>query len=330
MLSDITSDRHDLPRCGHCGAPLDGRFASCPSCNALAIDSLDVRPVTASPLKVPLSHTPPLAASGLPVPKVWNSPSRALTDPYYFTPETPVTVPLYQRLRRPLVVGASMVVVTSAVYLGFIHSNDTVVGTPIAVSGRVTTQPGKPPPAAVVVQRAAPVRATPTPPPVVVVAPAPRRAAATAIATASPVAKHNMGTQISSQQGKPRADVSKHLKAAHADLVENNLSATKARLAAAISVDPDNRDALRMRSTLTEREQQRDAMLSLARGCGYIARWDCVRHNAGNALQVDTSSKEAQRLVTQAARESELAIAVPSEPVAAPEPDDHVMPVNHH
>jgi hypothetical protein len=265
----------------------------------------------------------------LPVPKVWNSSSRALTDPYHFPPDPPVTVPLRQRLRRPLVLGASMVAVTSAVYLGFIHSNDTIVGTPIAVSGKVTTQPVKQPPAAVVVQRAAPAPAPRTapmpPPPVVVVAPAPRR-----VVAAAPLAKHNPGSQISSQQDKPRVDVSKHLKAAHADLVENNLSATKARLAAAASVDPDNRDALRMRATLTEREQQRDALLSLARGCGYIARWDCVRRNAGNALQVDASSKEAQRLVTQAVRESELASFTPSEPVAAPEPEDRPTPVNHH
>lgn len=325
MLSDMTSDLHDFPPCGHCGAPLGGRFAFCPACNAGPVDSLDVCPGTASPLKVPLSHTPPMLVPPYRAPKLWRAPSRALAHPYDSMSEGPVTIPVYQRLRRPLVQGASMIVVASAVYLGFIHSNDTSVGTPIAVSGKITTQPVTPPPqVAVHAQRAGPVHAAPMPP-AVVVAPAPRR-----VATASSNAAHNLGSQISSQQDKPRVDVSRHLYAARADLVENNLSATKARLAAAISVDPGNRDALRMRATVTEREQQRDALLNLARGCGYIARWDCVSHNAGNALQVDASSKEAQRLVTLAARETGLAIVTPSEPAPAPEPADPTISINHH
>ena len=51
--------------------------------------------------------------------------------------------------------GASVLVVASAVYLGFIHSNDSVEGTPIAVSGKVKTQNAEPPLA--VAQRSAPV-----------------------------------------------------------------------------------------------------------------------------------------------------------------------------
>ncbi|MEW9582797.1 hypothetical protein [Paraburkholderia sp. DGU8] len=54
------------------------------------------------------------------------------------------------------------------------------------------------------------------------------------------------------------------------------------------------------------REQERDALLSLARGCGYVGHWTCVSRNAGTALQIDTSSKEARRLVTLATQETAL------------------------
>jgi hypothetical protein len=123
--------------------------------------------------------------------------------------------------------------------------------------------------------------------------------------------------------------VSRHLRAARANLQENNLAATKTRLAAAIAAQPDNRDALRMRSTVSTREQQRDALLSLARGCGYIGRWTCVSRNASTALEIDASSKEAQRLVTLATRESELQIAPPVEtpPELMPDPRDLIT---HH
>ena len=85
-----------------------------------------------------------------------------------------------------------------------------------------------------------------------------------------------------------------------------------------------------MRTTLAEREQQRDALLSLARGCGYIARWGCAWHNAANALQVDSSSKEAQNLVSLAMRESELASAWPTAPAPEPTPDERSPAISHH
>lgn len=112
---------------------------------------------------------------------------------------------------------------------------------------------------------------------------------------------------------------------------QSNLSATKARLKAAIAAQPDNLDALRMRSTLSEREQQRDSLLSVARGCEYIAQWACVWHNAGNALLVDSSSGEAKRLVEHAMRESELASAAPADPAPAPAPlHEESNPTIHH
>ncbi|MFM0629077.1 hypothetical protein [Paraburkholderia xenovorans] len=322
----------------------------------------------------------PLVDSRLPTRKIWNPSSRALVNPYEFIEEPVVAESAYQRLRQPLVLGASVLVVTSAVYLGFIHSNDSEVGTPIAVSGKVRTQnapplvvipqkptaavaqrsaPATPPkpaiivaqkPAAVATQksatvatqkpatviapkpaatvaaaaRSAPVRSPPVPPPAAT-PPLSRR-----VASVGPEAKRNPGGQSGGNPpDQPRADVSRHLRAARANLQQNNLSATRVRLAAAIAAQPDNRDALVMRSTVSQREQQRDALLSLARGCGYIARWTCVSHNAGTALQIDSSSKEAQRLVTLAQRETELQMPPPAEPAPEPPPDTRDVATHH-
>ncbi|ACD15256.1 hypothetical protein [Paraburkholderia phytofirmans] len=402
MLSDLTSDQHDPFRCGHCGVPLPGRFTPCPSCHRRPADSFGVRPAPPASLKVPLSSplddSQPLVDSRLPARRIWNPSSRALVNPYEFVEEPEVAVSAYQRLRQPLVLGASALVVTSAVYLGFIHSNDSNVGTPIAVSGKVKTQNVAPlvvpqKPAATVAQRPAPAApqkpaivavqkpaavavqkpaAAATQKPATVVAqkpviapsaatqkpavtasaqratttttiaavrPAPLRSppippADTApplsrrVASVGPEAKRNPGGQSGNAPEQPRADMSRHLKAARANLQQNNLSATRARLAAIIAVQPNNRDALNMRSTLNTREQQRDALLSLARGCGYIARWACVSHNAGTALRIDASSKEAQRLVTLAQRETELQIPPPVEP--APEPAPDIRDVSNH
>jgi hypothetical protein len=455
----------------------------------------------------------------MPVRKAFKPSSRALLNLYDTVEDVEAVVvapPLRQRLRRPLVVGASILVAASAVYLGFVHGDDLRVGTPVEVSGKVQTQNGGPlavvpqkevnagvrkpatvvaqkpavvvaqkpvtaaaqppaiavtqkpatvvaqppavvvaqkpatavaqPPAVVVAQKPATVVAQPpavavaqkpptavtqtlasaiAQPPALVVsqtlasaiaqppaivaaqkpaatvaqppaiavaqkpttpiaqppaiaaaqkpakdaiqkpatvvvaqqqqpaaiatarsapvaaAPAPQPAArrATAVASVAPVTSI---ASINPDSGrtpairttpnppdKPPVDVSRHIRAARAALQANNLSATKARLAAAIAAQPNNRDALTMRSTVHTREQQRDALLSLARGCGYIARWACVGHNAGIALSIDSSSKEAQRLAALATRETQLQMPPPAEPVAepAPEPRD---PNGHH
>ncbi|MFL9865173.1 hypothetical protein PQR67_13425 [Paraburkholderia fungorum] len=350
MLSDITSDEHDFPQCGHCGALLADRFTPCPSCNARPLDSLGTRSAPPAPLNIPLPGSGALFGPQLPVRKIWRPTSRALVNPYDVVEEAQVTARLTQKLRRPLAMVMSLVVVTSAVYLGFIHTNEGEISPPIAVSGKVTAQNATPPRAlraplaplaplvlaqrsapvfaaqqpasAALASRTAPVRSLPIPQPVTG-PPAARRV----VAVASTGSKRNPA----SPADKPRVDVSKQLRAARANLQQNNLAATRTRLAAAIAAQPDNRDALSMRTTLAEREQQRDALLSLARGCGYIARWGCAWHNAANALLLDSSSKEAQNLATLAMRESELASALPP-PAAAPEtaPEDRNAVISHH
>lgn len=411
MLSDITSDQQDYPRCGHCGVPLSGRFTRCPSCHAHPVDTLDAHPAP-PPLKIPLDPPPSTIDARLPARRIWRPSPRALANPYDVVEEPVVAAPPHQRLRQSLVMSGSVLVVASAVYLGFIHSNDSGVGPPIGVSGKVKTQDVVPPiavvphpaaplpnrstavtaqrpaivasqhspaatgqrpvnettqrpaivtaqrapaantqrstaaneqrptiaatshtpttttqrPTVIASQRAAAVRLPPLPPanpPL----PAPRRVAAAAPETTRTAGNTSNSGGNAPDRSRPD-DVSRHIKAARFDLQQNNLSATKARLAAAIAVQPGNRDALNMRSTLNTREQQRDALLSLARSCGTIARWTCVRHSAGSALQIDSSSKEAQRLVMLAARESEPAFTLPAPSVPDPVPDTPLD--NHH
>ncbi|MFM0205142.1 hypothetical protein PQR53_35575 [Paraburkholderia fungorum] len=365
MLSDVTSDQHDYPQCEHCGAPLAGRFTPCPECNARPVGTLGVRHAPPSPLNVPLDDPQPMLPTRLITPRIWRPSSRDLINPYAVTEEPQVAVSVLQRLRQPVALSVSVLVVASAVYLGFLHNDDSVDGTPIAVSGKVTTQNVKPPmavaqrppPVAVtqrpsplaVTQRPTPIAAAQRPPPVavaqrpapVVVAQRPARSppipppaaplpAARRVVTASAEAKHNPGGQPNPVPNKLSVDASKQIRSARANLQQNNLSATKARLAAAIAAQPDSPDAQAMRATVAQREQQRDALLSVARGCSYVGRWACVWLKAGDALLVDSSSKEAQSLVSLAMRESELASAWQPAPAAETTPDERSIAISHH
>jgi hypothetical protein len=141
--------------------------------------------------------------------------------------------------------------------------------------------------------------------------------------------QHSPANQPISPADKLRADASRNLKAARSSLQANNLSVTKKRLAAAVAAQPGNRDAQRLRSAVSTREEQRDAFLSLARGCGYVGHWTCVSHNAGNALEIDSSSKEAQRLLTMATQRSELQIPPTVEAPPEPPPPPHDL-ITHH
>ena len=350
MLSDMTSDQRDSRQCGHCGAPLAGRFTRCPSCHARAadtldsLDSLDTRFAPPRSLNVPLHDSSPIVTTPLSARGIWRPASRALVNPYDIAEEPVVALSAYQRLRQPVAISASALVVASAVYLGFIHGDDSSVGTPVVVSGKVTMQAAEAPiaaarPAVVIAQQPAAARAVPVRPPPVspqVASPPPppsppaRRviAAAPAIA-AMPPPQRTPSTKTNDQPDKLRTDVSRHLKAARASLEQNNLSATKARLAAAVAAQPANRDALNLRTAVNTREQQRDALLNLARACGYVSRWACMWRNASNALQVDSSSKEAQRLATLAMHESAFENTPPAEPAAEPTPEIR-SPSNHH
>ena len=107
------------------------------------------------------------------------------------------------------------------------------------------------------------------------------------------------------------------------------MSAAKAHLAAAIAAQPDNREARRLRATVHTLEQQRDALLSLARSCGSIGHLACTSRDAGIALQIDSSSKAARRLATNAMRESELQIEPQADTVTGPLPAMRYVSTHH-
>ncbi|MGF6634542.1 hypothetical protein OKW39_001693 [Paraburkholderia sp. MM6662-R1] len=132
-------------------------------------------------------------------------------------------------------------------------------------------------------------------------APTPR---GTALASTSTNSNTDTMAAPLTQADKQRADAERNLKAAHGYLRRGNLAATRARLAAVITAQPDNRDARSMRAQVSTLEQQRDALLSLARGCSNVGHWECASHNANEALRIDSSSKAAQRLVALASHES--------------------------
>jgi hypothetical protein len=313
-------------------------------------------------LTVRLTDARPPKARRLPMRRVWD-PSRALANPYAVVEDAAIVQSTYQRMREPLALAASALIVASAVYVGFIQSKDSDEDVePLTVSGAISRQKSVTP--VLAVQRpetAAPARSTavtaaprsdmaPTLPTALTAelpassslsarrtAPAVSAAAAisaapaaSGVAIASAQAKRNPGaTPPITAEEKARADLSRHLRAARASLQENNLSATKARVAAAIAVQPQSRDAQNLRAAVNTREQQRDALLSLARGCGQIARWDCVSLNAGSALGIDSSSKEARHLMTLAVQESALASARTIEPAPEAAPDTRDINLHH-
>ena len=84
---------------------------------------------------------------------------------------------------------------------------------------------------------------------------------------------------------------------AHDGLDRNDLRAARSGVYWALSMQPDNRDALLLKQDLVSRERARDAALKEARSCAGQERRQCVWQNANNALSIDSSSTEAQTLV---------------------------------
>ncbi|HEX3380879.1 MAG TPA: hypothetical protein VHU21_13950 [Paraburkholderia sp.] len=175
-----------------------------------------------------------------------------------------------------------------------------------------TAHTAAPPPVIATAATAAPT----TTPRATISAPTPRGTTVASINTNTNITTDTPPAPLT-QADKLRADAERNLKAAHGYLQRGNLSATKARLAAVITAQPDNRDARRMRAEVSTLEQQRDALLSFARGCGNVGHWDCASHNANEALRIDSSSKAARRLVTLASHESAWQTMEPSEEVPA-------------
>jgi hypothetical protein len=87
------------------------------------------------------------------------------------------------------------------------------------------------------------------------------------------------------------------LSRAHDGLDRNDLHTARSGVYWALSMQPDNRDALLLKQDLVSRERARDAALKAIHSCSGQDRRQCVWQYASNALSIDSSSKEAQTLV---------------------------------
>ncbi|WP_395068121.1 hypothetical protein [Paraburkholderia silvatlantica] len=95
-------------------------------------------------------------------------------------------------------------------------------------------------------------------------------------------------------------DVASNLASARLNLDKNTLWPARRALTSVLAVEPDNPEAQQMQGDLVAREQQRDALIGEARQCAHERQWACVRQDAGHAVEVDASSREARHLLTLA------------------------------
>ncbi|MCP3726418.1 hypothetical protein M3I53_25370 [Paraburkholderia sp. CNPSo 3272] len=118
------------------------------------------------------------------------------------------------------------------------------------------------------------------------------------------VAQENAPT-VSRPAAAPRyasahPDVTSNLASARLNLDKNNLWPARRALTSALAVEPGNPEAQQLQADLVAREQRRDALIGEARQCEHERQWACVRQDAGHAMEVDASSREARHLLTLA------------------------------
>ncbi|SAK61270.1 hypothetical protein AWB77_02115 [Caballeronia fortuita] len=89
---------------------------------------------------------------------------------------------------------------------------------------------------------------------------------------------------------------------AHDGLGKNNLQLARSGILWALSLQPNNPEALRLRQDLLSREAARNAALKAARSCVVQERAMCAWQNANSALSIDSSSNEAKGLVARSMR----------------------------
>jgi hypothetical protein len=82
-------------------------------------------------------------------------------------------------------------------------------------------------------------------------------------------------------------------------LGKNNLQLARSGIFWALSLQPDNPEALRLKQDLLSRERARNAALKAARSCVVQERAMCAWQNANTALSIDSSSNEAKGLVAR-------------------------------
>ena len=91
--------------------------------------------------------------------------------------------------------------------------------------------------------------------------------------------------------------ISLALARAHGGLEKNDLRMARSGVYWALSLEPDNREALVLKQDLISRERARDAALKAARSCVVQDQRQCAWQNANSALAIDSSSTGAKALV---------------------------------
>ncbi|WP_321899620.1 hypothetical protein [Paraburkholderia heleia] len=104
-------------------------------------------------------------------------------------------------------------------------------------------------------------------------------------------------------------EVARNLASARLNLDKNTLWPARRALSSVLAVEPGNPEAQQMKADLVAREQQRDALIGEARQCAHERQWACVRQDAGHAVEVDASSREARHLLTLASAGHEPGVA---------------------
>ena len=113
---------------------------------------------------------------------------------------------------------------------------------------------------------------------------------------------HVSGNAVPASNGdtNARSRVARELAIARSNLGRNSLWPARRAIMSALAAQPGNSGAQQMQAELAPREQERDSLLGHARQCARAGQWGCVREYARRAASVDTSSREAKRLLARA------------------------------
>ena len=266
--------------CARCGGKAPRPNLSCPHCGAPARFVFGDR--------VPTARKPGAAAHGAPNgrldlppnPPPWprqNASSFASNDAVY--PDDEVRPPpRHDTGRRGMKKGAVLTLAVAFVFIGsglsyWIHNHDTheEPTRSIGARGIVTSSKLNQPAQAATVPQIPTIAPSPEAPP--------------------------PGDKASADKNQKLMPLA--LARARDGLGKNNLQLARSGIFWALSLQPDNPDALRLKQDLLSREKVRNAALRAARSCVVQERAMCAWQNANTALSIDSSSNEAKGLVAR-------------------------------